>query len=734
MEKPIYLDYNATTPIDSEVFEAMKPFLENHFGNPSSVHFFGIEAKKSVEAARKQIANALNCKTTEILFTSGGTESNNLALKGIAFAYQNRGKHIITSEVEHPAVFEVCKFLEKQGFRISYIPVFENGIINLEVLEKSITSETILVSIMHANNETGVIQPIEKIAEMLKGRNIFFHTDAAQSVGKVDVDIQKLNVDLLSVAGHKLYAPKGVGALFVREGVRLEKILHGADHEQNLRAGTENVPYIAALGKAFEIAKRDLTQHFAKMKFLRDKLQENLKNLSFLDTKINGDIEKRLPNTLNISFSNLEASLILSEMENIAASAGAACHSDKISISKVLTAMNVPEHFARGTIRFSVGKYSTETEINNAVKIISETLEKLTNKKSFHFSKKFSDVKLTHFTHGLGCGCKIRPQYLEKVLQNFPIPTDKNILVNIETSDDASVYQIDDLTAIVQTVDFFTPVVDSPYDFGAIAAANSLSDIYAMGAKPLFALNIVAFPENRLPMEVLQEILKGANDKAAEAGISILGGHTVEDSEPKFGMTVTGIIHPQKILKNSTAKVGDSLILTKPIGTGILSTAMKRGLVEKETENLAIKTMSELNAVASEVMRDFPISACTDVTGFGLLGHLREMSQGSKVDVNLFSEKVPILPEVKELAAANIIPGGTLNNLDFVSQSVDFQENITEIMKKILCDAQTSGGLLISISQSFKNEFLKKLIEKNIIFASEIGIFTQKGNGKITVF
>ena len=272
--KPIYLDYNATTPIDPEVAAAMLPYIREHFGNPSSSHWYGLEARKGVEKARGQVAALLNCSPAEIVFTSGGTESNNHAIKGAARAHRRRGNHIITSAFEHPAVTEVCEYLAADGFDITYVPVDTCGIINLDALEKAITERTILISVMHANNEAGTIQPVGEIARMARKRGILVHTDAAQSVGKLSVDVAELAVDLLTVAGHKLYAPKGIGALFVREGIELEKFMHGAGHEQGRRAGTENVIEIAGLGMACEAAKRDLAANMDRMKRTRDRLQE----------------------------------------------------------------------------------------------------------------------------------------------------------------------------------------------------------------------------------------------------------------------------------------------------------------------------------------------------------------------------------------------------------------------------------------------------------------------------
>jgi selenium donor protein len=319
-----------------------------------------------------------------------------------------------------------------------------------------------------------------------------------------------------------------------------------------------------------------------------------------------------------------------------------------------------------------------------------------------------SEYKLTHYTHGLGCACKIRPQYLEKILKELPLSADPDILVGLKDPDDAAVYRINNQTAIVQTVDFFTPVVNDPYDFGAVAAANALSDIYAMGGKPLFALSIVAFPDKLLPPEVLKLILQGATDKVSEAGISIIGGHTIEDTEPKFGLVVTGTIDPGKILTNSSAKPGDVIILTKPVGTGILSTGIKRGLVDRETEKQMIAGMAQLNDKAAEIMSDFPVNSCTDVSGFGLLGHLKEMIQASHAGAEIDYKNVPVLPMTWELAAMNMIPGGTRNNLQYVEDVMEWEENVPELAKIILADAQTSGGLLITLPVKDANKFIKQ--------------------------
>jgi len=369
MKKPIYLDYNATTPHDPEVISAMQPFLKEHFGNPSSSHWYGIQTKNAVENARKQVATLLNCQPDEIVFTSGGTESNNYAIKGVAFASRNKGNHIITTQIEHPAVIEVCKFLEQHGFEVTYLPVDEFGMIKISDIEKAITSKTILITIMHANNEVGTIQPIEEVARLARERGIIMHTDAAQSIGKIPADVNVLGVDLLSIAGHKIYAPKGIGALFIRRGCQIAKFIHGAGHEQGRRAGTENVLGIVGLGKACEIARRDLKKNMLHMREMRDLLHKGLIG-KLDDIKLNGHPDKCLPNTLSLSFKGIEINLLLSEIKDyVAVSAGAACHSGGFNISHVLRAMKVPDEWAKGTLRFSVGKMTTKDEIEKAINI-----------------------------------------------------------------------------------------------------------------------------------------------------------------------------------------------------------------------------------------------------------------------------------------------------------------------------------------------------------------------------
>ena len=373
----IYLDYNATTPIDPQVAEAMLPYIHGLYGNPSSGHSFGLAAREGVDRARGQVAGLLGCDTDDLIFTSGGTEANNHAIKGVALAYRARGNHIITSAVEHPAVTEVCHYLEGQGFRVTYLPVDEYGMVEVGQVEEALTQETLLVTIMHANNEVGTIEPIAEIAQVAHRYGALVHADCAQSVGKIPVKVDDLGVDLLSIAGHKLYAPKGIGALYIRPGVKLEKLMHGANHEQNRRAGTENVIEMAGLGMACELIEHKLGVHASHMRQMRDRLEEGLLGLQ-QDARVNGHPERRLPNTSSVSFRGLEADRILANLGTVAASAGAACHSDQVEVSHVLAAMNVPLEFAMGTLRFSVGRYTTEEEIDRAVAEVGEVVGELT--------------------------------------------------------------------------------------------------------------------------------------------------------------------------------------------------------------------------------------------------------------------------------------------------------------------------------------------------------------------
>ena len=377
MRMPIYLDYNATTPHAPEVIESMRPFLEEVFGNPSSSHWFGNKPQKAVMKARAQVAGLLNCRSDEIVFTSGGTESNNHAIIGAVNARRDKGNHIITSQIEHPAVLEVCKHLEKNGFEVTYLAVDDQGLVRVSDVASAVTANTILITIMHANNEVGTIQPIAEISRLAKKHGILLHTDAAQSLGKIPTEVDKLGVNLLSVAGHKLYAPKGVGALYIGTGCKLTQFMHGAGQESGWRAGTENVLEIVGLGKACEIAKRDLAKNRDHMLAMRERLHNGIKDRCTM-VRLNGHPTERLPNTLSLSFHEIEANRILEEIgPEVAASAGAACHSDRVEISHVLKAMDVPMDWAKGTVRLTTGRMTTETDIDKAIQVISEAVKKL---------------------------------------------------------------------------------------------------------------------------------------------------------------------------------------------------------------------------------------------------------------------------------------------------------------------------------------------------------------------
>ena len=377
LERPIYLDYNATTPHDPEVVAAMRPYLEEHFGNPSSSHWYGAQTRAAVAEARGQVAALLNCQPADILFTSGGTESNNHAIRGVALTRQSRGRHIIASQIEHPAVTEVCRRLETEGFEVTYLPVDQYGLVSAADVEGAIRPDTILITLMHANNEVGTIQPIQAVSAVARRRGIVFHTDAAQSAGKIPTDVQELGVDLLTIAGHQIYAPKGVGALYVREGLALERLMEGAGQEGGRRPGTENVLEIVGLGKACEVAERDLARNMSHMRECRDELDQGLRE-KIPDVRVNGHPEIRLPNTLSVSILGLNANDLLAEVGAlVAASAGAACHSGEVRVSHVLRAMNVPDEWARGTLRLSTGRMTTSAQVQAAVTAIAAAAEKL---------------------------------------------------------------------------------------------------------------------------------------------------------------------------------------------------------------------------------------------------------------------------------------------------------------------------------------------------------------------
>lgn len=378
MERKVYMDHAATTPLSKEVLEEMYPYFSNIFGNPSSIHGFGREARKAIDLARDRVAKALNAKAEEIYFTGGGSESDNWAIKGVALANRNKGNHIITSSIEHHAVLHTCEFLEKQGFDVTYLPVDEYGMVDPEDVRKAINSNTILISIMFANNEIGTIQPIKEIGAIAREKGVYFHTDAVQAVGHVPIDVQDMNIDLLSLSGHKLYGPKGVGALFIRKGVKIAPLMHGGAQERNRRAGTENVPGIVGLGKAVELANENMEASNERLVRLRDRLIQGI--FSKIDhIRLNGHPTKRLPGNVNISFEYIEGeSLLLSlDMKGIAASSGSACTSGSLDPSHVLLAIGLSHEIAHGSLRLTLGEENTEEDVDYVLEVLPDIVNRL---------------------------------------------------------------------------------------------------------------------------------------------------------------------------------------------------------------------------------------------------------------------------------------------------------------------------------------------------------------------
>jgi cysteine desulfurase len=380
MKLPIYMDYHATTPMDPRVFEAMKPYFVEHFGNAASRnHSFGWEAEEAVEKARKQVADLIGATAKEIVFTSGATESNNLALKGVAEMYAERGNHIITAATEHKAVLDTCKRLEKSGVRVTYLPVLQNGLVDLDMLREAITDKTILVSIMYANNEIGVVQPVQEIGKICKERGVLFHTDGVQAAGKIPVNVISDHIDLMSITGHKMYGPKGVGALYVRRRnprVQLTAQMDGGGHERGMRSGTLNVPGIAGFGAAAEICKQEMASEAARLGALRDKLRAKLER-ELDEVYINGTMESRLPHNLNISFAYVEGESLLMGINDVAVSSGSACTSATLEPSYVLKALGAGDDLAHSSIRFGLGRFNTEEEVDYVGDKVVDVVKKL---------------------------------------------------------------------------------------------------------------------------------------------------------------------------------------------------------------------------------------------------------------------------------------------------------------------------------------------------------------------
>ncbi len=391
----VYLDNNATTKVDEEVVKAMIPYFSEYYGNPFSLHLFGAETGKAVTEARQTIADILKAKPNEIIFTASGSEADNLAIRGIAKAYKHRGKHIITSTIEHPAVKNTFMDLMEDGFEITMVPVDENGVMIMDEFKKALREDTILVSVMHANNEVGSFQPIEEIAKITKERKIIFHVDAVQTMGKVEIYPEKMGIDLLSFSGHKFHAPKGIGVLYKRDGVRLARIITGGNQEGKRRPGTSNVPYIVGLAKALQMAVANMKEEWNREETLRNYFEDEVSK-RIPEIKINGKGARRLPGTSSITFKYLEGeSMLLNlSLKGIAVSSGSACSSDSLQPSHVLLAMGVPAEFAHGTLRFSLSKYTTKEEIDYTIESLVEIIEKL--RELSPLWKTFKDNKLTN--------------------------------------------------------------------------------------------------------------------------------------------------------------------------------------------------------------------------------------------------------------------------------------------------------------------------------------------------
>ncbi|GAA0077954.1 cysteine desulfurase NifS [Clostridium sp. CTA-5] len=376
----VYMDYAATTYVKPEVLEEMLPYFTEKFGNPSSFYGISRTTKMAIDEARAKIAKALNCKAQEVYFTGGGSEADNWAIKGIASAHKNKGNHIITTKIEHHAVLHTCEYLEKQGYEVTYLDVDKEGFINLDDLKNAITDKTILVSIMFANNEIGTIQPIKEIGEICKENNIYFHTDAVQAVGNVPIDVKEMNIDMLSLAGHKVYGPKGIGVLYIKQGIKIDNLIHGGAQEKSRRAGTENIAGIVGLGKAIELANDNLESHMKKMTELRDRLIEGLLKIPY--TRLNGPTgDKRLPGNVNVCFRFIEGeSILLSlDFEGICASSGSACTSGSLDPSHVLLAIGLPHERAHGSLRLTLGEGSTIEDVDYVIETVPPIIERLRN-------------------------------------------------------------------------------------------------------------------------------------------------------------------------------------------------------------------------------------------------------------------------------------------------------------------------------------------------------------------
>ena len=595
-------------------------------------------------------------------------------------------------------------------------------------MAKATANETALVTIIHAQNEIGTLQPVAEIVRQVQSVGALIHTDAAQSIGKVVVDVNKLGVDLLSIAGHKLYAPKGTGALYVRRGVKLPPLLVGASQERGLRPGTENVAYIVALGEACRLASMTLEKASQQMAFAANHffrtLQQNIPEIALV-----GHPTERLPNTLNVLFPGVRSSTsgILSRcfrFERVRLP----CRQRRASA--ILLALGIPREKALGTVRLSLGRSTTIEDVSTAAARLVGTWHSLQRSAPVRVLERRIDERhaanrLSHLSHGGGCGCKLAPSVLQQLLSNHPTATPyKQLLVGLETGDDAAVWQLDNGTCIIATTDFFMPMVDDPYDFGRIAASNAISDVYAMGGSPIMALAILGMPVDKIPPEMVRRILEGGASVCSAAGIPVAGGHSIDSPEPIYGLAVIGISSKANIRRNSDAKAGDRLILTKALGVGVYSAAFKKNALSRAAYDEFIASTTLLNRVGTRLGEDPDVHAMTDVTGFGLLGHALEIARGSNMTVRIDPSRLPYLKDAATLAQNGFVTGASGRNWKSYDTSVTLPAGTPDWQRQLFCDPQTSGGLLVSCAPAHADELLKTIVAAGYPDAKNIGYVT----------
>ena len=707
-----------------------------------------------------------------MFFTSGGTESNNIVIYGAILNAIRAGiaePHVIISAIEHPSVVEVVREAKRYfNVRESVLGVDKLGLVNLEQLKEMLTPETCLVSVMLANNEVGTVNQNKAIKEIVDAHNarkdskIFtiYHSDCSQAAGKIPIHAHEC--DCASIAGHKLYAPKGIGVLYKRTGVELTKLIDGAGQERGVRPGTENVLYCKALGLASEISMKEVGDRMARHAELVEAIYSELRSLRHVVHGFAADLLRDnrfvqyfrehteypqcLPNTLSISFVNVPAQFVIAAVQDrVCVSAGAACHSDRVELSAVLRAMGVSNEDGQGTLRITVGDGLKKEDCVRGARIIADAVRGYTGQKETvpqqpvvsksteenHVSdmvsgkntKKFvpescpiqedaavpaenKRQNMLTFTQSLGCACKLRPQLLDRVLNLIDFGTDPRVPVTSATRDDACVFTTED-GMFVLTIDFFAPVVKDARDFGRVAAANAISDIYAMNGRPLVAIAAAGFNSTRLSEASMKDILSGASEKCQEAKIIIAGGHTIEAPEPFFGLAVIGQVQNPNMLRRNVipeAKCPAYLVLTKQLGTGMVVAAEKYGLLDKLEygramyEN-AVRNMAQLNNSVCLLSEADVAAVCalTDVTGFGLAGHLSEML-GDQLSADIYFDEIELIPHVAELYSGYMeVVRPTTNNFEYATARGIRLVAENQYQMDVVCDPSTSGGLLYAV-------------------------------------